>query len=145
VAGVAEPDYQRLLFARTRLREFERWSAEQARAQGLTAAQHQLLLAVRGHADRRGPTIGEVAQYLIVRHHTAVELVDRCVELGLVARQRDPADGRVVRLAVTRSGRQRLDRLATAHAGELARLVAVLEEVTRHLGSPPANGAGSSA
>jgi hypothetical protein len=57
LTGMALPDdvYSRLLVLRTALRRFERWSAEQAQAAGLTPMQHQLLLAIRGHADRRGP------------------------------------------------------------------------------------------
>jgi len=137
VGQVATPDYGRLLAARTQLREFEHWSAEQARAQGLTGAQHQLLLAVRGHPHERGPTIGDIAGYLLVRHHTAGELVDRSEDLGLVARLRDPADRRIVRLELTRRGQRILERLATAHAGELERLADVLREVTRNLTGEP--------
>jgi hypothetical protein len=51
-----------LLTFRTGLRHFQRWSEQQAAVAGLTPAQHQLLVAVRGHRDRRGPTIGEVAR-----------------------------------------------------------------------------------
>lgn len=71
MARVSLPDatYARLLALRTSLRHFERWSERQAQAAGLTAAQHQLLLAIRGHDDPRGPTIGEVADYLLLRHH----------------------------------------------------------------------------
>ena len=71
---VTLPDatYTRLLALRTGLRLFERWSESQARAAGLTPAQHQLLLAIRGHADPRGPTIGEVADYLLLHHNSAV-------------------------------------------------------------------------
>ncbi|MGB8651604.1 MAG: helix-turn-helix domain-containing protein, partial [Mycobacteriales bacterium] len=96
-----DEDYARLLAFRTRLREFDRWSRERAESQGLTSAQHQLLLAIRGHADKRGPTIGEVAQHLLVRHHTAVGLVDRAQALGLVERAGDDHDHRVVRLVLT--------------------------------------------
>jgi MarR family len=46
---------------------------------GITPARHQLLLSIRGHRDPRGPTIGEVAGYLLVRHHGAVERIDRAV------------------------------------------------------------------
>ena len=68
MTGVTLPDdvYARLLALRTGLRHFERWSESQARAAGLTPAQHQLLLAIRGHGDPRGPTIGEVADYLLL-------------------------------------------------------------------------------
>jgi DNA-binding MarR family transcriptional regulator len=77
-------DFERLLQLRTGLRRFLRWSEAQARAAGVTPAQHQLLLAVRGHPDPDGPTIGEVADYLVLRHHSAVGLVDRAVTAGLV-------------------------------------------------------------
>ena len=124
--GVAEPvgdeDYQHLLRFRTGMRRFERWSAQQARAVGLTAAQHQLLLAVRGHPDQRGPTVAELAEYLFVRHHSVVELVDRAEAAGLIRRAPDPADRRLVRLRLTRRGSALLGRLSRAHLDELARL-----------------------
>jgi DNA-binding MarR family transcriptional regulator len=126
---VRDGDYERLLAVRTRLREFEHWSAEQAVTHGLTANQHQLLLAVRGHPGSAAPTIGEVAAYLMVRHNTAVELVDRAQELGLLARQRDTHDHRVVRLSLTRAGQARIAALSEAHLEELTRLAAMIEEL----------------
>jgi DNA-binding MarR family transcriptional regulator len=114
--------YTRLLALRTALRHFERWSEHQARAAGLTPAQHQLLLAVKGHDDPRGPTIGEVADYLLLRHHSAVGLVDRADTAGLVSRTRDPDDHRVVRLRLTAKGTKRLERLSALHLEELERL-----------------------
>src|ERR1700753_3588503 len=98
-----------LLEFRTALRRFERWSEDQARRVGLTPAQHQLLLAVKGHPDDRGPTIGEVADYLAVRHHSAVGLIDRTVDAGLIARVRDSDDSRAVRLALTPTGEQSIE------------------------------------
>src|SRR5689334_21402490 len=89
---LTESDYSRLLSVRTRLRVFERWSADRAAEYGLTAAQHQLLLAVRGHDDPRGPTIGDVADYLLLKHHSTVELANRTQELGLIRRTGDPDD-----------------------------------------------------
>jgi uncharacterized protein YeaO (DUF488 family) len=115
--------YARLLSLRTGLRHFERWSEQQARAAGLTPAQHQLLLAIRGHRDPRGPTIGEVADYLLLRHHSAVGLVDRADGAGLVSRTRDDdEDHRVVRLHLTESGADRLEALSALHLEELERL-----------------------
>lgn len=121
---VTLPDdaYARLLALRTGLRHFERWSEQQAQAAGLTPAQHQLLLAIRGHGDLRGPTIGEVADYLLLRHHSTVGLVDRADAAGLVTRTRDPEDHRVVRLHLTSTGAKRLETLATVHLEELERL-----------------------
>jgi DNA-binding MarR family transcriptional regulator len=120
-------DYQRLLDFRTGLRRFLRWSAEQAAAAGLTPARHQLLLAIRGHRDPAGPTIGDVAGYLLIRHHSAVELVDRAVAAGLVERRQDADDLRAVRLGLTADGADRLARLAALHVEELRRLAPQLE------------------
>src|SRR5271166_3427456 len=107
-----DADYEDLLTLRTGLRRILRWSEQQAGAAGLTPAQHQLLLAIRGHSDHRGPTVGEVADYLLLRHHSAVGLVDRAVTAGLVKRVRDPQDHRVVRLQLTPKGGKRLAALS---------------------------------
>src|SRR5688572_20240479 len=98
---LGDADYERLLEFRTGLRRFERWSQERAGEAGLTPAQHQLILAVRGHPGSRGPTIGDVADYLQLHHHSVVGLVDRATAAGLVQREHDPHDARVVRLALT--------------------------------------------
>ena len=114
--------YSRLLALRTGLRHFERWSAQQAQVAGLTSAQHQLLLAIRGHHDPEGPTMGEVADYLLLRHHSAVGLVDRAEAAGLVERARSQTDHRVVRLHLTDDGAARLEALTALHLEELDRL-----------------------
>ncbi len=119
---LSDRDYQHLLTFRTELRRFLRWSEERAQAEGLTAAQHQLLLAVRGSDDPQGATIGEVADALLLRHHTATELVDRAEGAGLLRRERDGDDHRVVRLRITRAGAGKLARLSRQHLDELARL-----------------------
>jgi DNA-binding MarR family transcriptional regulator len=139
VTTAREPDYRALLAFRTALRRFHRWSETQAEAAGLTAAQHQLLLAVKGHDDPRGPTIGDVADHLLLRHHSAVELVNRAQSAGLVVRGRDADDGRVVRLALTAEGERALSQLTQLHIDELRQLGPLL----RHLAdvSPDADGA----
>ena len=124
--GLEQRDYERLLAFRTGLRRLLNWSGQQAEAAGITPAQHQLLLAVRGHPDPRGPTVGEIAGYLLVRHHSAVELIDRAVAAGLVARRVDNEDARTVRIALTPLGQQRLERLAASHLEELNRLTSDL-------------------
>ncbi len=125
--GVSDGQYARLLAVRTRLREFERWSAAQAEVFGLTASQHQLLLAVRGHNKPEGPTIGDIAGYLLIRPHSAVELINRAAELGLITRRRDPDDHRVTRLGLTAEADRKLQALSAAHLEELARLTPLLE------------------
>jgi uncharacterized protein YeaO (DUF488 family)/DNA-binding MarR family transcriptional regulator len=120
--NLSDEDYSRLLALRTGLRHFLRWSEQQAQAAGLTPAQHQLLLAIRGHGDPRGPTVGEVADYLLLRHHSTVELVDRADSAGLVYRTRDPDDRRIVRLHLTETAAATLQRLSAVHLEELERL-----------------------
>lgn len=126
-----DDDYARLLAFRDGLRRFLHWSDEESRAVGITAPQHQLLLAIRGHGAP--PSIGEVAEHLLLRHHSVVELVDRAVAAGLVERIADEDDQRVVRLRLTRQGASCLRRLSSAHLEELSRLRPQLESLWDHL------------
>jgi DNA-binding MarR family transcriptional regulator len=130
---IGDAEYRRLLEFRTGLRRFLRWSQDQATAVGLTPTQHQLLLAIRGHEDLRGPTIGEAAGHLLLRHHSTVELVDRAVAAGLVERARDPDDERVVRLLLTPASVARLELLTHLHLEELLRLAPIMQAVSRDL------------
>jgi DNA-binding MarR family transcriptional regulator len=119
--GLSDSDYQQLLAYRDSLRQFLYWSEQQAFDAGITPAQHQLLLAIRGHAGGT-PTIGDVADHLLLRHHSVVGLVDRAERAGLVERRVDADDHRLVRLRLTASGSRRLAALAAAHLDELDRL-----------------------
>jgi DNA-binding MarR family transcriptional regulator len=114
-------DYQALARFRRALREFLHFSEQAARAAGLTPAQHQLLLAVKGTESGQPPTIGEIADSLKLRHHSAVELVDRAVAAELLVRAADPHDARLQRLVLTPEGEEKLARLSTAHRQELRR------------------------
>src|SRR3954469_19720663 len=114
-----DEDYQRLLELRSGLRRVLHWSEDQARAAGLTPAQHQLLLAIRGHDDDRGPTVGDVAAALLLRHHSAVGLIDRAEASGLVVRGPDPGNSSAVRLRLTDRGSRRLEALSELHLEEL--------------------------
>jgi DNA-binding MarR family transcriptional regulator len=128
-----DADYRRLLQFRTGLRRFLRWSEEQAVKAGLTPAQHQLLLAVRGHDGALGPTIGDVAGYLMLRHHSAVGLVDRAVKAGMLERQEDAGDRRIVRLRLTPQGARTLQQLSAAHLEEIERLAPRVRDLTQGL------------
>jgi DNA-binding MarR family transcriptional regulator len=125
----SDKDYERLLAFRNRLRRFDQWSRDAAGERGLTHAQHQLLLAVRGHTETGGPTIGQIAEDLLVKHHTASGLVDRTVALGLLRRVRDDADQRRVKLQLTEEGAAMLEALTDVHLEELRRLARVLEKI----------------
>jgi DNA-binding MarR family transcriptional regulator len=119
---ITAAEYEELLGFRTTLRRFLHWSEQQARAVGLTPAKHQLLLAIKGHPGEVAPTVGELADYLVTKHHSVVELIDRAEEDGLVERRRDDDDQRVVRLLLTALGEERIEELTRLHLEELRRL-----------------------
>ena len=123
---LSDEQFARILEFRVALRRFGRFSEEQAARLGMTAAQHQLLLAIRGHGDPLGPTIADVARALLIRHHSAVGLVDRTWDLGLIERRRDDQDHRLVRLHLTPLGHEWVNALAQAHLKELQELAGVL-------------------
>jgi len=118
--SLTDADYTGLLAFRDQLRRFLHWSEQQAIAAGITPAQYQLLLAVRGHPAGT-PTVRDVAEHLLLRHHSVVGLIDRAEAADLVERRPDPGDHRVVRLRLTASGARVLRRLAGLHLDELRR------------------------
>jgi len=130
---VTRQDFQRLLEFRVALREFQRWSEDQAEAAGLTHVQHQLLVVIKGHPGNQPPTVGDLAGYLLLRPHSTVELIDRAEAAGLVERVPDDNDGRVVRVRLTKDGDRIVHGLARAHLDRLHELATVLDDlVTRH-------------
>jgi DNA-binding MarR family transcriptional regulator len=133
--AISDADFVRLLAFRDGLRRFVRWSDDQAATVGLTGAQHQLLLAVRGHGEE--PSISDVAQHLLVRHHSAVELVDRAVAADLLERVGDTDDHRVVRLRLTAVGHAKVEALAAAHLEELSRLRPRFDQLWHDLPETP--------
>ncbi len=129
VRQLTREDYEDLLAFRASLRRFQHWSEQKAREAGLTPAQHQLLLAIKGHPQPNGPTISDLAGYLLLRHHSMVELVDRAQDAGLVQRFGDDGDGRVIRVRLTADGERRLSQLTPAHLDELEQLAPVLDQL----------------
>ncbi len=117
-----QADYEALAEFRYLMRRFLEFSQNAARTVGLAPAQHQALLAIKGSPGGALVTVGDLAERLCIRHHSAVELVDRLVTAGLVERTPDPADHRRVILRLTRSAEEHLAELSAAHLDELARL-----------------------
>lgn len=115
-------DYIALARFRHALREFLHFSEEAARSVHLTPQQHQALLAIRGFPERDEVTIGELANSLQIRPHSAVGLVDRLVSHDLVQRLHREGDRRQVYVALTPKGSDILDQLSAAHRAELSRL-----------------------
>lgn len=128
-------DYKALARFRHALRTFLRFSEQSARDVGLTPAQHQLLLAVKGFEETEPPTLTDVAEMLKLKLHSVGELVDRAEANGLVARREDPNDRRRVLVQVTDKGERRLRELSMLHRDELRRfrdeMNAVLHELER--------------
>ena len=124
-------DYVTLARFRSAWREFQRFVEAGARAAGMTPLQYQLLLHLLGQPDREWATVGEIAAEFRVRHHTAVELCQRCAAAGLVRRRTDPVDRRRVRIETTALGRRKLARLTRRNRRELAALWHELEPVIR--------------
>jgi DNA-binding MarR family transcriptional regulator len=131
-AGLGSADYRRLADFRHVLRRFLAFSEEEATAVGLTAQQHQALLAIKGHSTG-APTLGDLAARLMLRHNSTVGLVNRLVEAGYLTRGDDPGDRRRAVLQLTRKGGAVLERLTAAHRGELRRIVPVLKPLLEQL------------
>jgi DNA-binding MarR family transcriptional regulator len=69
----------------------------------------------------------------VLRHHSAVGLVDRAVAAGLVRRGTDPTSNSIVRVMLTPAGMERLDALAETHLQELAHLGPTIRTLWRAL------------
>src|SRR5512143_1731075 len=100
MAKFSKADYETLAAFRHALRQVLHFSEEAAERVGLTPQQHQALLAIKGYPGRDYVSIGELAERLRIRHHSAVGLVDRLEAQNLVARQGAEADRRQVYVTV---------------------------------------------
>lgn len=112
-------DYEALAQFRYQLRKFLSFSKAAAEKAGLTPQQHQALLAIKGFSSAEPVSVGDLAEFLLVRHHTAVELVDRMTRLGLLTRIVDDGDSRRILVKLTRKGEQKLQTLSKIHFEEL--------------------------
>ena len=112
-------DYATLATLRYQIRRFLRVRELAARSAGVEPQQYQVLLQLKGLESDGTTTVGRLAERLQVRHHSAVELVDRLVRRGMVARHRDERDRRGVVLRLTPRGESVLRRLALQSLAEL--------------------------
>ena len=133
IRGPASPgvDYKALAEFRYQLRKFLSFSETAAHKAGLTPQHHQALLAIKGFSSAAPVSIGDLADFLLVRHHTAVELVDRMAKLGLVARNADEDDSRRIVVKLTRKGEHKLQTLSKIHFEELHAASPVLTSLLR--------------
>jgi DNA-binding MarR family transcriptional regulator len=133
---VRDIDYQALARFRYELRKFLAFSEAAAHGQNLTPQQHQALLTIKGFSLDNPVSVGDLAKLLFIRHHTAVELMDRMTRLGLIARVPDPGDGRRILIRLTTEGERRLRKLSKIHVEELSAVGGALTEMLRHFHQP---------
>ncbi|UFX45032.1 MarR family transcriptional regulator [Bradyrhizobium sp. 41S5] len=133
----ATVDYRALAQFRFELRTFLAFSEEGARKAGLTPRQHQALLGIKGFVEPGPPTVGDIARFLLIRHNSAVELMNRMAKVGLVSRVTDPVDGRRVQLKLTAKGERKLLAVSKKNIEKLRRAASpALRRLLRS--SPPA-------
>jgi DNA-binding MarR family transcriptional regulator len=116
---ISQSDIRNLARFRYAIRRLLHTSEEAARKAGLTPQHHQLLLGVAGFTGKHWATISDLAEFLQVRHHSVVGLVDRAAATGLVRREANPVDRREVRVSLTRDGLRKLRLLSSLHRREL--------------------------
>lgn len=130
---LSDRDYRSLARFRHALRRFQHFSESAARAAGLPPAQHQLLLAVRGHDGDGPPSLTDVAEALQLKVHSAGELAGRAAARGLLERWSDPDDARRTLLALTGVGEAKLAELSLQHRDELRRFRREMNDLLREL------------
>ncbi|MEO8057240.1 MAG: MarR family winged helix-turn-helix transcriptional regulator [Burkholderiales bacterium] len=130
---MTDADYVRLAAFRQALRSFLNFSESAASRIGLTGQQYQALLVVRATPPSSERTVSELARQLLIKHHSAVGLVDRLVDQEYLVRKPSRKDARKVELRLTAKGTRVLGRLADMHRHELAhagpQLTALLAQI----------------
>jgi DNA-binding MarR family transcriptional regulator len=125
--------YETLAAFRYALRKFTHFSETAAQAAGITPQQHQALLAIKGFPGRDRVSVGELAERLQLRHHSAVGLIDRLVMDQLVARAQSMTDRRQVFIQVTRRGEKMLEKLSAAHRKQLQQIGPELSRLLKEI------------
>lgn len=131
--ALSETDFRRLAQFRYALREFLHFSDGAAGQAGLTPQQYQALVALRGLPGMEPPSVGDLAGWLLIEHHSAVGLVDRLAAAGLIVRGKEGKDGRRVTLALTAKAQTLLGGLVDAHRAELRRLIPLMKPLLSEL------------
>lgn len=111
--------YRKLAEFRHQIRKFLHVSEQAARAHGIEPQQHQLMLAIKGLPEGARPTVTTLALRLCLKHHSAVELVNRLVERGVAVRRQSQEDRREVLVELTPLGEEILEKLKDLHVKEL--------------------------
>jgi DNA-binding MarR family transcriptional regulator len=131
---ISKHQYELLAAFRYALRRFLHFSETAALDTGITPQHHQALLAIKGFPARDRVTVGELAERLQVRHHSAVGLVDRLVADKLVRRESTSNDRRQVLIRLTPRGERVLEKLSELHHLQLRTLGPELRRMLARLG-----------
>lgn len=99
-----------------------------AREQGMVSPQRARCLSQLANGSMR---VGELAQTCLLTAPAATELVEGLVQDGLVRRETDASDRRVVRVSMTAAGRRAMERYQAAIADELGEVVARMDPLAR--------------
>lgn len=125
--------YRLLAELRYQIRRFLAYRDQTSRDNGLEPQQYQVLLAIKGAPPGVEVTVGRLAQRMLVRHHSAVEMIDRLATHGLVTRARHPKDRRKMLVHLTAKGERVLHELALASREELRNSGPALVALLRRL------------
>jgi DNA-binding MarR family transcriptional regulator len=131
--ALSRDELQRLADFRFQLRQFLHFSSAAAEEAGLRPQQYQLLLCISGMPDDLAPTIANVAARMMLKHNSAVELVDRTIEQGWLRRANDSTDQRRILLRLMPKGERALASLAAYHLAELEQAGPELIRALRHV------------
>jgi DNA-binding MarR family transcriptional regulator len=116
---ISDAEYRALAELRYRIRHFIQEGDAAAQRTNLQPQQYQMLLTIRGLPEGAVATIRTLAERMALKHHSAVELIDRLESGGLVRRSRGQGDKREVRVSLLPRGAKLLERVARGRLGEL--------------------------
>ena len=113
-------DFQQLAEFRYLLRKFLRFSKDFLREKAdLNPEQYEALLAIKAFEAHHRATISDLSERLQIKHHSAVNIVDRLVEKKLINRAAGETDRRQRHLSLTAKAEQLLENLAAVHRKEI--------------------------
>ena len=114
-----QPRLKSLAEFRYQMRKFLSFSEMASERCGIGAQQYQLMQVIAAAPEGQLPSISYLAERMILRHNSMVELVDRAERSGLVRREHDERDLRRSLVQLTPQGRELLRRLVAEHLAEL--------------------------
>jgi len=106
---------------RFRLRKFLSFSEAVCERAGIQTQQYQLMQVIAAAGDKEQTSISYLADRMVLRHNSTVELVDRAEKANLVARHSDAKDLRRSIVRMTPHGEAIFHTLVQEHIAEVKR------------------------